>query len=146
MLSFKISSMIYIILLLSVHMLLGWDRPVDGRVASLQLLNMIEASEKASSSIGSIIPSKQPTTVPYSLSQSVFTPLSVSLTDAYHEIIPRVFSALASALQRETRREGTKDHLYLIEKSMKYLKCSWVQSLDIFFYFMIFLDTTITVY
>ena len=82
-------------------MLLGWDRPVDGRVASLQLLNMIEASEKASSSIGSIIPSKQPTTVPYSLSQSVFTPLSVSMTDAYHEIIPRVFSALASALQRD---------------------------------------------
>ena len=104
---------IYMIFLLLVHMLLGWDRPVYGRVASLQLLNMIEVLDKSLSSIGTIIPSKQPTTVTLSLSESVLTPLSVSLTAAYHEIIPKVFSALAGALQRETPREGGKDYCSL---------------------------------
>ena len=94
-------------------MLLGWDRPVYGRVASLQLLNMIEVLDKSLSSIGTIIPSRQPTTETLSSSQAVLTPLSVSLTAAYHEIIPKVFSALAGALQRETPREGGKDHCSL---------------------------------
>jgi sacsin len=64
-----------------VRMLLGWEHPVHGRIASLQLLTMKDALHA-----GTL----------HSVS---------SLTEAYYQIIPRILESLNSALVRESPRE-----------------------------------------
>ena len=77
-----------------VHMLLGWDRPVYGRIAALQLLNMKETLEKCNDTSNSAH--------------------RISLTEAYYQIIPRVFEALTTALGRESTREGNTYSVILL--------------------------------
>ena len=75
-------------------MLLGWDRPVYGRIAALQLLNMKETLEKCNDTSNSAH--------------------RISLTEAYYQIIPRVFEALTTALGRESSREGNTYSVILL--------------------------------
>jgi hypothetical protein len=65
-----------------VQILLGWDRPVYGKIAALQLLNMKENIEK--------------------------TAPSAAHTEAYGQYVPKVLSCLNAALGVETEREGKK--------------------------------------
>ena len=104
-------------------MLLGWDRPVNGRVAALQLLNMKETLEKSFLSVSTNIPQSQNKSLPQS--QFVSVPLSVSLTESYYQIIPKVLIALGDALVRETSREGKTINLSML---------SFYQCYDYFFF------------
>jgi hypothetical protein len=65
-----------------VQILLGWDRPVYGKIAALQLLNMKENIEK--------------------------TAPSATHMEAYGQYVPKVLSCLNTALGVETEREGKR--------------------------------------
>ena len=66
----------------TVQILLGWDRPVYGKIAALQLLNMKENIEK--------------------------TAPSAAHTEAYCQYVPKVLTCLNIALGVETEREGKR--------------------------------------
>jgi hypothetical protein len=66
-----------------LRLLLGWERPVPGRIASLQLLNMKEALDRCIDTDKS----------------------SDSLVQAYYQYIPSIMSCLSAALKRESERE-----------------------------------------
>lgn len=66
-----------------LRLLLGWERPVPGRIASLQLLNMKEALDRCIDTEKS----------------------SDSLVQAYYQYIPSIMSCLSAALKRESERE-----------------------------------------
>jgi hypothetical protein len=66
-----------------LRLLLGWERPVPGRIASLQLLNMKEALDRC-------IDTDRDTD---------------SLVQAYYQYIPSIMLCLSAALKRESDRE-----------------------------------------
>jgi hypothetical protein len=66
-----------------LRLLLGWERPVPGRIASLQLLNMKEALDRC-------IDTDRNTD---------------SLVQAYYQYIPSIMLGLSAALKRESDRE-----------------------------------------
>jgi hypothetical protein len=86
------SSHVISIALFTVHTLLGWDRPVYGKIAAMQLVKIKDTYEKVRDSL--LLPLRPAWSDRYSISS------------VYDKYIPQVLGCLSNALMVESKDEG----------------------------------------
>ena len=91
-LSSFVSSHVISITLITVHTLLGWDRPVHGKIAAMQLVKIKDTYEKVRDSL--LLPLRPAWSDRYSISS------------VYDKFIPQVLGSLSNALMVESKDEG----------------------------------------
>ena len=82
-----------IIIIIAVHALLGWDRPVYGKIAAMQIVKIKDTYDKVRASL------LLPTRPVRSFSQ-------YNINSVYDKYLPRVLDSLSSALMVESKDEG----------------------------------------